>query len=655
MQLISKQEKQEKENGDYLASVVNVDTYIARRMLRKHNGDVDKAADAILAGDLGEDVWHQHRTTPEPMYSQDGLDMATPTASSIVTPIPSSSVIDLTTDDEELTRAIQMSMEDSSQTVPTFTASQRAPHPDWQMVRSNAPVSNSTTTHEDHSLNEAIQASLKDFTEDVDVPHVKQSIREGGRPIALCPSIPSFAYAALVLQALYFVPQVRSAVAILRLPEIDPQAPFGDSSRAMRDLIELFANMDLAQLATLIDVELLPSLGVGQLEGLSRIGEAAADVVAKMAKLIEDHIEAESSGNEEIDRLFSFSYNTVKLIDKLPQINNPPQTSTVVAVDFGGDSVHNDLISCLSDNLNKFYRNGSRHEVIIKPSEVCTFHLRRAPVIAGHAKASPDPFVFPKSIFLDRFLFHNLEFTNEKRELEQRMTDEIKELMTHKATLTRFNDRDTVRDLRATIHYYEHVAQAGDDPDRQQLLKRTIMHLQDVMTMIMGKVEDIDHEIERLQAEVATLYDCPELQQYQYDLRAVLVHTGFPGRKQIYSYVQDIEGVWWKTVDHEVTGVPEETVLTDPAGLHFGSGPFLIFYSRHLTDEQLHEPLIWPSLFSESVEENNKKLLAALHPELEIFSRISPEVPVDVTQAHGGREGQPVSRQSSRVMTASHD
>jgi hypothetical protein len=41
----------------------------------------------------------------------------------------------------------------------------------------------------------------------------------------------------------------------------------------------------------------------------------------------------------------------------------------------------------------------------------------------------------------------------------------------------------------------------------------------------------------------------------QYDLRAVLVHTGFPGRKQIYSYVQDIEGVWWKTVDHEVTGV----------------------------------------------------------------------------------------------------
>lgn len=139
MQLSSEQEKLETENSNYLASVVNVESHIARRMLRKHNGDVAKAADALLTrGDSGVDAWDsQRRTTPDPMYS-DGLDTTTPTASSIVTPIPSSSVIDLTADaDEELTRAIQMSMEDSSRIVPKFTPSQRAPHPDWQMVRSN--------------------------------------------------------------------------------------------------------------------------------------------------------------------------------------------------------------------------------------------------------------------------------------------------------------------------------------------------------------------------------------------------------------------------------------------------------------------------------------------------------------------------------------
>ena len=146
MQLSSEQEKLETEKSKYLASVVNVDSELARQMLRKHNGDVHKAADALLTGgDPRVDNWDsQRRTTPDPMYA-DGLDTTIPTASSIVTPVPSSSVIDLTGDDEELTRAIQMSIEDSSRTVSKFTPSQRAPHPDWQVVRSNVMYNFSAT------------------------------------------------------------------------------------------------------------------------------------------------------------------------------------------------------------------------------------------------------------------------------------------------------------------------------------------------------------------------------------------------------------------------------------------------------------------------------------------------------------------------------
>jgi hypothetical protein len=40
----------------------------------------------------------------------------------------------------------------------------------------------------------------------------------------------------------------------------------------------------------------------------------------------------------------------------------------------------------------------------------------------------------------------------------------------------------------------------------------------------------------------------------QYDLRAVLVHDGLFGRRQLYSYVKD-KGTWWKTVDTDVTEV----------------------------------------------------------------------------------------------------
>ena len=44
----------------------------------------------------------------------------------------------------------------------------------------------------------------------------------------------------------------------------------------MWNLIELFSNMDLAQLAALVDVELLPSLGITPLVELSMMGEASA-------------------------------------------------------------------------------------------------------------------------------------------------------------------------------------------------------------------------------------------------------------------------------------------------------------------------------------------------------------------------------------------
>jgi hypothetical protein len=42
----------------------------------------------------------------------------------------------------------------------------------------------------------------------------------------------------------------------------------------MWNLIELYANMDLAQLAALVDVELLPSLGIRPIE-ISKLGEAS--------------------------------------------------------------------------------------------------------------------------------------------------------------------------------------------------------------------------------------------------------------------------------------------------------------------------------------------------------------------------------------------
>lgn len=53
-------------------------------------------------------------------------------------------------------------------------------------------------------------------------------------------------------------------------------------------------------------------------------------------------------------------------------------------------------------------------------------------------------------------------------------------------------------------------------------------------------------------------------------------------------------------MDHEVTEVQEEVMLSDPAGLHLGAGPYMLVYSRQMSDESLREPLVWPAPFSVS-------------------------------------------------------
>ncbi|KAF9531048.1 hypothetical protein CPB83DRAFT_849241 [Crepidotus variabilis] len=609
-------------NAELLAQIGDIDVEAARRLLHKYKGDMQKAVDALLAGDKGyEEPWEgQHRTTPEPSLT-DGKSTA-------VAPHASSSVIDLSGDDD-LSRALQMSMQDSS-TPAQFKPTERAPHPEWQVVLSNAPVQG--PSNQDRTLDDAIQASLQDFNKEEDASAPPDlAPRQGGRPIALRPKTGAHAYATLVLQALYHVPQIRSTISTLRLPRISEDMPVTSPDRAMWNLIELFTNLDLAQLAFIYDASLIPSLQAASFDSPKSLGEYSGTVVKNVNQLIEDSLKSQAPEDEDPERLMTFTHGRVVMSrnDNPPiRLDNAPEIGQVVAVNFGGDMVYNDLVSCMEHVLSGLDNENEYHDVIIHPADVIVFQLARLPLL-GPLKPSHDPFVYPKTFFLDRFLFSNFRLVHERRSTERKLKEEIEHLKQQRESLTRANGRDTLADLRSTLFYYENVAEKGDEL-RARTLDRTIQSLQDILSMINAKIEDIDHRVRNLQTEVASLFNCPELQQCRYDLRSVLMHTGLPGRKQMYSYVQDVEGAWWKTVDYEVTQVPEETVFADTTGLHLGAGPYMLIYSRQLSDELLREPLVWPSLFSSAVEGNNKKFLAAMHPELNIFT--NPSVPEGSSQ-----------------------
>ena len=125
-------EQKEKEDGELLVSMMgdDLDPAVAQRVLRKYNGDLQRAAEAILSGERAEETYWP---------ASSGSEQTIPT---------SSSVIDLTGEDEyrqgrPLTREKSESSATRTRAEPPtnrtikFAPTDRAPDPNWQLVPAN--------------------------------------------------------------------------------------------------------------------------------------------------------------------------------------------------------------------------------------------------------------------------------------------------------------------------------------------------------------------------------------------------------------------------------------------------------------------------------------------------------------------------------------
>jgi hypothetical protein len=137
-------------------------------------------------------------------------------------------------------------------------------------------------------------------------------------------------------------------------------------------------------------------------------------------------------------RIFSFTHGRISLgpSGTYAHVDAHPGSASVVTVGFGGENPYNDLVSCMEFVLTKTTNSHISYDVILAPSDVIGFQLTHLPV---NSSSSPDPFVYPKTLYLDRFLFKNFALTNEKRGIENKMRQEIQELTHQRAALTQFN------------------------------------------------------------------------------------------------------------------------------------------------------------------------------------------------------------------------
>ncbi|KAK0223731.1 hypothetical protein IW262DRAFT_1546771 [Armillaria fumosa] len=565
-------------------------TEVARRVLRKHNGSVDKAAEALLTGDIGED---------DAVVSIHTAGATQPT------------VIDLTGDDnEEVNRAIRMSLNEEEETPPPkFGPSNRAPDPAWQVVASNVSVSN------DAQMEQAIQNSLEDFAvEDDDNPSIELAVREGGRPVAIRPEMSNLAYAALIIQAMYYVPQIRRRVSEVNLdsPVLQDRPAERDALRLLRDM---FVHQDLAQLSIILDREVLQAFRAAPIH--ESICKSSLTFYGEVMSVLTNYLRAE---NPEGVPLGALQSGTVHIIDG-KRHNEIPSGEILwpVHVDYGMNNMHEDLVQRLSVTLTQELNPlNFKYEVILEPApDVVAF------VLQNYGKClSPPALTYPKRIYMDQFLNESTEFAHQKQQEVRDMQEAVSKLWDRKQALTRFNNKDTLKDLRTTLYYYEEVAQAkDDDPERRAQIDAMASKLRNSITAIEKELEVIDMESTRLVEESQRVFDCPELKNHPYDLRAVLMHDGLPGRKHVYLYVQDAGGIWWKTVDTVVTEVSEEEVLRDSTGMLLGAGPYMLLYSRSLSKEELEAPVQWPKESTEMTEMNNKTFLDSLPPEIAAKAR----------------------------------
>ncbi|KAJ7510628.1 hypothetical protein B0H11DRAFT_2215383 [Mycena galericulata] len=589
--------EQEQRDGQMLAEITGTHFDLALSILRKHNNNMDKAADALLNG-----------ATDDPADRQRDADIASikenfghlfPDKSGV----ENRDIIDLTGDDDPPPDA-------------RFRATTRSPDPSWQMVRTTQTDVKSA----DDELNDVIQASYNDFAADESdsIPPEEMVMREGGRPIALRADVAAKAYAALVIQGLFHVPQVRQRVSELRLHRVDGDPPRSNPGWVIWNLIEMFTALDLAEISIFLDIDLLASLETEPLTQKDSVGSLSKQFLERVAIILQSEIElqqGESGPNS--NRLFHFTYCRVHCpVTGPPETVYEPDLGHVVQLDIdpSSSSQANDLVARLSQTLNTYNEDGSSdHQLILQPSEMVTFEISVMPS-SSTASSSPEPFVFPKTIYMDEFLAANLDLANETRVSQRLIQIEIETLAEKKKNITRFDGLDTFENFRGAIDYYENVAQR-DTPERLASLKTTATKLRSTLQKLEADVEEIDRKIASLQTELDGLFADPELQSHPYDLRAVLVHTGLPGRKHIYSYVYD-KGSWWKTVDYTVTEVTEDLVMSDPAGLHLGAGPYMLMYSCRQTDAEMAAPLKWPSLFADNVVSNSEMFAQSIQEEV---------------------------------------
>jgi len=472
---------------------------------------------------------------------------------------------------------------------------------EYAMVPSNAPPA---LSQEDQALNQALEASLSSsfigVSQDIyeDPLDLVARVRKDGWPVAFRTTNGAFCCVPAVMQCVMSIPNVHQ-----RLLRYDVNSPGEEYAHAYaRDWQRLgcaYTHSARAYIVVdeMIDSSFMPISNQRSLISLVR------DYYAKTTEIL-----------EAIPRDISIETDDLPLAvfkGASPEEHGAENQEVALQVDLKR-SAGTDLVSILARTFT------TSKVCVTQLSQCCVFALVRE----GMA-----PMKFPVRLYMDRFMRENMEEANKLWNYQEQLYLEIQKLVTDKDKLTNWRNHDTLQSLRASMHYFENLANDNGDPRRREAHILTKEKLETIIRKIEANVQFLDARTKELTDEAEGLFDRPDLQRYPYDLQAVLMHDGLLGRSHVYTYTKDTAGRWWKIVDHHVSEVTEDVVLNDQSGLHLAAGALLLFYCQaDPVDSTRQSPELpqYPRFVKDIVEQDNVLFLSELPPEIASLSQYAP-------------------------------
>ncbi|GAA5862083.1 hypothetical protein JCM3774_006167 [Rhodotorula dairenensis] len=170
--------------------------------------------------------------------------------------------------------------------------------------------------------------------------------------------------------------------------------------------------------------------------------------------------------------------------------------------------------------------------------------------------------------------------------------------------------KDARQLVRATVEYLEKATSGGNAAraERQKRLKEQWAKVADELDVV---VQEYDSEISTLEDRREAVFSGPDMQKIgPYRLTAILMRNGLNGRGTSWPVVRDDEGKWWRMLDSGKVATTLEEALNDPAGLKMDAGSTFLYYDK--VEEETAGPVQIPEHLKRAALVDNLEFAASL-------------------------------------------